>query len=70
MQLEKLVEAEKKTKPIIQAIQEQIDESAKEMASQNAEHQKRKQELEEKYQKQIAELEVFIIESNLHPNNQ
>jgi hypothetical protein len=51
VQLEKLKEAEKKAKPIIQAIQEKIDESAKVMATRNAEHQK-----------QISELEVFIIE--------
>jgi vacuolar-type H+-ATPase subunit E/Vma4 len=57
MQLEKLKEAEEKvkeaqekTQPIIQTIQEKIDESAKEMATRNAEHQKL-----------IAELEVVLI---------
>jgi hypothetical protein len=46
LQLAKLKELEEKAKPIIQAIQHEIDESAKEMATQNAEHQKRKEELE------------------------
>jgi hypothetical protein len=46
-QLEKLkVAEEKKAKTIIQVIQRKIDESAKEMATQNAEYQKQKQELE------------------------
>jgi hypothetical protein len=59
--LEKLKEVEEKETPIIQAIQERIDESAKGMATQNAEHHKRKYELEElkeKCQKKIAKLEV------------
>jgi chromosome segregation ATPase len=43
---EKLKEAEANVKPIIQEIQQNIDESAKEMATQNAEHQKQKEELE------------------------
>jgi hypothetical protein len=34
--LEKLIEIKEKTKPIIRAIQGKVDESAKEMASQNA----------------------------------
>jgi hypothetical protein len=46
LQLEKLKEAEEKAKTTIQAIQQEIDESAKIMASRNAEHQKRKEELE------------------------
>jgi hypothetical protein len=46
-QLEKLkVAEEKKAKTIIQVIQRKIDESAKKMATQNAEYQKQKQELE------------------------
>jgi hypothetical protein len=47
-QLEKLEETEKTTKkPIIQAIQQNIYDSAEEMAAiQNAEQQKQKQELE------------------------
>jgi hypothetical protein len=47
-QLEIAEETEKQTaKPIIQAIQQEIDESAEEMmAIQNAEDQKQKQELE------------------------
>jgi flagellar biosynthesis chaperone FliJ len=61
-QLEKLKEAEEKAeetaKSRIQAIQEKIDESAKGMTTQNEEHQKQKQELEEKCQNEIAKLEV------------
>jgi chromosome segregation ATPase len=44
-QLATLKEAEEKTKATIQEIQQKIDESAKEMASQNAEHKRRKWEL-------------------------
>jgi uncharacterized protein YukE len=58
--MEKLNEIEEKAKPIIQAIQKNIDDSATEMANRNAEHQKRKQELEN----QIAELEVFFREKH------
>jgi hypothetical protein len=50
MHLEKLKEAEEKAKPIIQAIQQKIDESAKGMATRNA-----------KYQKEIAGLEVCFM---------
>jgi hypothetical protein len=57
--LEKLKKAEQKANSIIQEIQEKIDETAKGMATRNAEYQKRKQELEEKCQKEIAELKVF-----------
>jgi hypothetical protein len=48
VQSEKLkeVEVEEKAKSTIQPIQQEIDESAKAMASQNAEHQKQKEELE------------------------
>jgi hypothetical protein len=59
LHLEKLNEIEGKAKITIHAIQQEIDESAKKMVTQNAEHQKRKQELEEKHQKEMAELEVF-----------
>jgi predicted house-cleaning noncanonical NTP pyrophosphatase (MazG superfamily) len=59
MPLEKLKKAEQKTKLIIQEIQEKIDESAKEMATRNAEYKKLKEELEVKCQKEIAELKVF-----------
>jgi hypothetical protein len=47
-QLEKLEETDKKTtKPIIQAIQQNMDDSAEQMtAIQNAQDQKQKQELE------------------------
>jgi flagellar biosynthesis chaperone FliJ len=52
-QLEKLKEAEEKHKELeekaksnIQAIQQKVDESAKGLATKNAEYQKRKQELE------------------------
>jgi hypothetical protein len=44
--LEELKVTKEKAKSIIQTIQEKVDESAKEMATRNAEHQKRKQELE------------------------
>jgi TPP-dependent pyruvate/acetoin dehydrogenase alpha subunit len=45
--LEKLkVAEEKKAKTIIKAIQQKVDEAAKKMATQNAEHRKQKQELE------------------------
>jgi TPP-dependent pyruvate/acetoin dehydrogenase alpha subunit len=40
------VAEEKKAKTIIKGIQQKVDESAKKMATQNAEYQKRKQELE------------------------
>jgi hypothetical protein len=46
IQLEKLKEDEEKAKTTIQAIQQEIDESTKIMASQNAEHQKQQEELE------------------------
>jgi hypothetical protein len=46
VKLEKLEEAEEKAKTTIQAIQQEIDESAKVMVAQNAEHQKQKEELE------------------------
>jgi septal ring factor EnvC (AmiA/AmiB activator) len=59
--LETLKEVEEKAKSTIQAIQEKIDESAKEKATQNAAHLKQKQQMEEKYQTKIAELEVFIF---------
>jgi hypothetical protein len=55
---EELKVTEKKAKSTIQGIQENIDESAKQMATRNANHHKRKQELEEKCQKKIAKLEV------------
>jgi hypothetical protein len=45
--LEKLkVSEEKKVKAIIKAMQQKVDESAKKMATRNAEHQKQQQELE------------------------
>jgi SMC interacting uncharacterized protein involved in chromosome segregation len=71
LQLEKLEEVEATTKPIIQEMQQEIDESAKNLATQNAEYLKKKQELAEKYQKENAELEVVfvIFESKLKPNN-
>jgi FtsZ-binding cell division protein ZapB len=46
LKLEKLEEVEKTAKSTIQAIQQEIDESAKQMATQNAEYQKQKQALE------------------------
>jgi hypothetical protein len=46
LQLEKLKEVDDKAKTTIQAIQQEIDESTKVMASQNAEHQKQQEELE------------------------
>jgi hypothetical protein len=46
VKLEKLEEAEEKAKTAIQAIQQEIDESAKVMVAQNAEDQKQKEELE------------------------
>jgi chromosome segregation ATPase len=59
LQLQKLEEAETNAKTTIQRIQQQIDESAKQMTTENAEYQKQKQELEEKYQKENSELEVL-----------
>jgi hypothetical protein len=56
--LEKLKKAEEKAKSTIQEIQQNIDESAKAMATQNAEHQKQIAELKDKRQEENAELEV------------
>jgi chromosome segregation ATPase len=53
-QLEKLKETEEKA---IQAIQQNIDESAKEMAAQHAEFEKQKQELDEKYANFVKEMD-------------
>jgi hypothetical protein len=50
----------KKAKSSIQATQQKVDESAKELTTKNAEYQQRKQELKEKHQMEIDELEVFF----------
>jgi hypothetical protein len=61
VQLEKLKEVEGMATPIIQTMQEKIDESAKEMATRNAEHHKRKLAFEEEHQKKMAKLEVHYF---------
>ena len=57
MDLEKLKEVEEKAKSMIQAIQEQIDAAAEQMATRNEEHRK-----------EMKQLEVAISVGNYHFN--